>query len=152
MSDEFDDAIELPATNGSTATGRRGRAVSRASARACRLAARLFVSAGLPLRARMIGCLLRPLGTLGAAGVAAGAFAVFLHSQRGAEALINPDAVAGVSASQVCELARFVEQVDPQALRRFAGLMAGSAEDMAPLGATTLVLLYRELQPLEDRG
>ena len=146
MSDEFDDAMDLQAT---AAPGKRRSGGTR---RASRLVARLFVSAGTPLRARLISCLLRPLGPLGAAGVAAGAFAVFLHPQRGIDLHVDPAAVARVSASQVHELAHFVEQVDPQVLHQVAGLMAGSPESKAPIGATALVLLYRELPPQDIEG
>lgn len=150
MSDEFDDTMDLPATTGAGAT--RRPMIGRASARASRLVARLFVSAGTPLRGRLIGCLLRPLGPLGAAGVAAGAFAVFMHPQHGIDPQFDPAALARVSASQVHELARFVVQVDPQVLRQVAGLVADSDESKARLGATTLVLLYRELTPRDGAG
>ena len=43
-----------------------------------RLVARVFGAANPPLRVRLLSCLIQPLGTLGIAGVAAGAFAVFV--------------------------------------------------------------------------
>jgi hypothetical protein len=128
----------------------QARALERNSARLCRLVARLFAGAGAPLRARLLGCLMRPLGPLGVAGVAAGAFAVFLHPRRGIE--LGLDAVTRVSGRQVHELARFVEQVDPQALHHFAGLIANSPAGLAALAVPTLALLYRELQPYKIHG
>ena len=146
MSDEFDDAMDLQATAGP------GQRRSRGTRRASRPVPRPLPSAGTPLRARLSSCLPRPLGPPGAAGVAAGAFAVFLHPQRGIDLHVDPAAVARVSASQVHELAHFVEQVDPQVLRQVAGLVAGSPESRAPIGATALVLLYRELPPQAGQG
>jgi hypothetical protein len=109
--------------------------------------ARLFTAAGAPLRMRLLRCLMQPLGTLGAAGVAAGAFASFLSRQGGLDPNLDPDAVARVSSRQVLELANFVEQVDPQALQQFASLVASSPLAMATFSASALVLLYRRLQP-----
>ncbi|MCU0919139.1 MAG: hypothetical protein MUF16_02200 [Burkholderiaceae bacterium] len=112
-----------------------------------RLVARLYATAGNPLRVRLLRCLMRPLGPLGAAGVAAGAFAAFLDPQGGGEPVIDLEAAARVSSQQVHELAHFVEQVDPQALQQFAGLVSSSPLAMATFSASALVLLYRRLQP-----
>ena len=76
-----------------------------------------LAAAGNPLRVRLLRCLMRPLGPLGAAGVAAGAFAAFLDPRGGGEPVIDLEAAAQVSSQQVHELARFVEQVEPQALQ-----------------------------------
>ena len=113
---------------------------------ASRLVARLYRHASVPLRARLLGCLMRPLGTLGAASVAAGAFVVFVQPLRSGDPTIDPEAVARVSPRQVHELARFVAQVDPSALRHFAGLVWGSPVGQAPLGASALRLLEQALQ------
>src|SRR5436190_8187968 len=73
MSDEFDDAVDpiaISATPGLPGAAGEGRAA--------RLMARLYGSANLALRTRLVACLLRPLGSLGVAAVAAGAFIVVL--------------------------------------------------------------------------
>ena len=111
-----------------------------------RLVARLYATAGNPLRVRLLRCLMRPLGPLGAAGVAAGAFATFLNPRGGTELVIDLDAVAQLSSRQVHELAQFVEQVDPQALQQFASLASSSPLAVATFSASALVLLYRRLQ------
>jgi hypothetical protein len=139
MSDEFD-PIVLPASA-------RAQRAPRGTAPGPRLVARLFVAAGTPLRLRLLRCLMRPLGPLGAAGVAAGAFAVFLQLQGKPEPRIDADAVAKLSGRQVHELALFVEQVDPHALQRFASLAAASPLATAAFSASVLVLLARRLQP-----
>jgi len=119
----------------------------RRRAAAASLVARLYRQASVPLRARLLGCLIRPLGTLGAAGVAAGTFVVFMQPLRSGDPAIDPEAVARVSARQVHELAHFVEQVDPAALRHFAGLVSRSPVGQAPLGASALRLLEQALPP-----
>lgn len=111
-----------------------------------RLAARLFAAAGNPLRARLLRCLMRPLRLLGAAGVASGVFVMFIDRRDG-DLHIDADAVAQVSSQQLFELARFVEQVDPQALQQFASLVAGSPLALATFSASVLLLLSRRLQP-----
>ena len=89
--------------------------------------------------------LLEPLGTLGTAGVAAGAFGVFLY--RGGEEAI--DDFAQFSSEQIVELAHFVEQVSPEALQDFARLIAESRVGIAAFSVSAAVLL---LQALRVRG
>ena len=122
------------------------QAAARAGTPSPRLVARLFAAAGNPLRVHLLRCLMRPLGPLGAAGVAAGAFATFLNPRGGSEPVIELEAVAHLSSRQVHELAHFVEQVDPQALQQFASLAASSPLAAATFSASVLVLLYRRLQ------
>lgn len=144
MSDEFDDIVE-PLAQNARAAGDPG--AGRSSVPNSRLVARLFNAAGTPLRASLLRCLMRPLGTLGAAGVAAGAFVAFLD-RRGAETPLDADAVSQVSGQQIYELAHFVEQVDPQALQQFVSLASGSSLAVATtFSAAALLLLYRRLQP-----
>ena len=140
MSNEFDEMLEPAAAN-----IRADDAAPRAAVPNPRLVARLFAAAGNPLRVRLLRCLMRPLGTLGAAGVAAGAFVAFAD-RRGVEESIDADAVAQVSSQQISELAHFVEQVDPQALQQFASLASSSSLAMATtFSAAALLLLYRQL-------
>lgn len=131
----------------STHTPTPDAAARRRRPGAAQLVARLYRQASVPLRVRLLGCLMRPLGTLGAAGVAAGAFVVFMQPLRSGDPAIDPEAVARVSANQVHELAYFVEQVDPAALRHFAGLVSRSPLGQAPLGASALRLLEQALPP-----
>ncbi|MGL6109608.1 MAG: hypothetical protein ACRC2B_05850 [Rubrivivax sp.] len=140
MPDEFDEILDLAPLTQDVATGQA------AAMPAPRLVARLYAAAGMPLRARLLACLMRPLGPLAMAGVAAGAFAGFLHRRDAASVTIDLEGAARVSTAQVLELARFVEQVDPQALQHFAGLVSGSPLGLATFSSAVLVLLYRALQ------
>ena len=99
MSDEFDDALDpVAAAAAPPAVAARGRAA--------RLVARLYGSANLPLRKRLLACLVRPLGPLGLAAVAAGAFTA-LVSRSVAGGLSNASGDdARFSKEQITELAR----------------------------------------------
>jgi hypothetical protein len=107
-----------------------------------RLVLRLYAASNEALRAQLLTCLLRPLGLLGAAGAAAGAFSAFVL-RRGAAPLVQADEVARVSTEQVLELARFAEQVDPQVLVQVADLLSTHSIGMAAFSAAAVVLLYR---------
>ena len=142
MSNEFDEVPQPLAPRARTDDPARMAILNS------RLVARLFNAAAAPLRISLLRCLMRPLGTLGAAGVAAGAFVAFVD-RRGAEAPIDAEAVSQVSGQQIHELAHFVEQVDPQALQQFVSLASGSSLAMATsFSAAALLLLYRRLQPV----
>jgi len=141
MSDEFDDAVDPIAASAPPAA--RGGA---GEGRAARLMARLYGSANLALRTRLVACLLRPLGSLGVAAVAAGAFTVVL-SRRGADGLgVAMADVAEFSKDQVAELARFVEQVSPDALQQAAGLVFDNRMGVGAFTASVALLLALELR------
>jgi hypothetical protein len=141
MSDEFDDAVDPIATSAASAAPG-----APAPGRAARLMARLYGSANLALRTRLVACLLRPLGSLGVAAVAAGAFTVVL-SRRGAGGLgVAMADVAQFSNEQIAELARFVEQVSPEALQQAAGLVFENSYGVGAFTASVALLLAVELR------
>lgn len=140
MSDEFDDAIDPIATSAPAVPS------VAAEGRAARLMARLYGSANLALRTRLVACLVRPLGSLGVAAVAAGAFTVVL-TRRGAGGLgVAMSDVAEFSKEQVAELARFVEQVSPEALQQAAGLVYDNPIGVGAFTASVALLLALELR------
>jgi hypothetical protein len=140
MSDEFDDAVDPIATSAAP-----GVSTAAAEGRAARLMARLYGSANLALRTRLVACLLRPLGSLGVAAVAAGAFTVVL-SRRGAGGLgVAMADVAEFSKDQIVELARFVEQVSPEALQQAASLVFENRIGVGAFTASVALLLAVEL-------
>jgi hypothetical protein len=145
MSDEFDDLPDLTASGATPGLAPRGSGTI--GRHRPRLVARLFVAADMPLRARLLAILMKPMGALCIAGVAAGAFTWVLR--RGgavADASLDLEQVGRVSSEQVLELARFVEQVNPQALLDFAALVEASHLGLATFSASALLLLYRALQ------
>ena len=136
MSDEFDDAVD--ALPGAPAAADRGRTA--------RLIARLYGSANLALRTRFVACLIRPLSPLGVAAIAAGAFTILL-SRRGAGGISVAVAdVAQFSKEQIAELARFVEQVSPEALAQVAAMVADNPVGVGSFTASVAVLLALELR------
>jgi len=147
MSDEFDDAIDPVA-----ASAAPGASTAAADGRAARLMARLYGSANLALRTRLVACLLRPLGPLGVAAVAAGAFAVVLTRRSAGGIGVAMADVAEVSTEQVAELARFVEQVSPEALQQAAGLVFESSYGVGAFTASVALLLALELRRATARG
>jgi hypothetical protein len=150
MLDEFDDqpipvsaftagsAIPLPSTSGRT--------------RVARLVCRLYGAATPALRARLVACLVKPLGTLGLVGVAAGAFGVLLYrsGSEGARAAMGD--MAQFSNDQMFELVRFVEQVSPDALQEFARLFSERSMGMAAFSASAALLLVRSLRQRDSAG
>jgi len=86
--------------------------------------ARGYAAADPPLRARVIACLTRPLNLLGLFAVAAGAFARAAVLGAGGERILAMDDGARFTTEQIVELARFVEQVSPQALHQCLVLLA----------------------------
>lgn len=139
--DEFDDSQFYKLPRAARGPGRDG--AGRAHARLPRLVSRVYSRAGESLRAQMLAWLLRPLGTLGLAAVASGAFGRLLHRDptlAGASAI---DDLARFSGDQVLELARFVQEVSPQTLEQVGALLSGNAMGVAALSASALALLYQ---------
>ena len=139
MSDEFDDALDPVAAAAPPVS-------AATNGRAARLVARLYGSANPRLRSRLVACLVRPLGPLALAAVAAGAFTTVL-SRSGAGGLsIAIGDVARFSKEQVGELARFVEQVNPEALLQAARLVADNPFGVGGFTASVALLLALELR------
>lgn len=147
MPDEFDDLSEPTPVVG-TAQPPDGRARKRA--RLPRLVSRLYGAADDPLRARLLECLLRPLGTLGLAAVAGGTFAGFLLRSGSKRLDIGIEDVARVSGEQVLELARFVEQCNPQTFEQVAALLGDNPLGAVAFTASVAMLLVRALKSADE--
>lgn len=131
MSNEFDDALP---------TGTRPAAgMDAAPAQLPELIADVYRDAAVPLRTRLVECLLRPLGPLGLVAVAAGAFGALLQRGGYREIAVTAEDALRISPDQVLELARYVEQACPDSLLQLGPLLADSPLGMA--GITTSVLL-----------
>lgn len=143
MLDEFDDDAEVDDVPSS---GGHGIGEPAVRPRVARLTARLYAAAGAPLRVRMLSCLVRPLGSLGLAAVASGAFAQLLYRRGDGGSDLRTGEPAGYSNDQILELARFVEQVSPDAIQQVAGLLADNPAGISAFSAAVALLLVRTLK------
>lgn len=144
MNDRSDNPVHplhLPTVPGSV-----GEARARLRTAAARLVSRIYRSASAPLRADMLACLLRPLGTLSLVAVASGAFARLLQRDGVAPDRVPVEDVARYSSAQILELARFVHEVDPDTLEQLAALLTDGTLGVTALSASALVLLYRRFR------
>lgn len=143
MSNEFDDAMEAALRPLEPLA--KGEARTRSSAEVPRLVSRLYAAANWPLRAKLLACLLRPLGSLGLVAIASGAFAGFLQRGRAADAAVIVEKATRFSSEQIAELTRFVEQVSPDAVQQFASLVADNPMGMTAFSASVAALLLHAL-------
>ena len=140
MSNDIDTALEAEVTRRAIALGIATRQPGERS-RAARLAARLYAGATAVQRSRIVTTLCRPLGPLALVAVASGAFAGLLDRASALGGVLHVDELAGFTRDQVFELARFVEQVRPEALQQVAGSVAENPWGVSALGAAAAVLL-----------
>lgn len=148
MSDEFDDVYEASPPAG---TGHPLGGCARRQVEPARLISRLYGAAGYALRARLLGCLLRPLGSLGIAAVAGGTFAGFLQRIGPNGIDIGVKDVACFSRAQVFELARFVEQCSPETLNEAAVLLNDNPFGATAFATSVAMLLARALKSASGR-
>jgi hypothetical protein len=108
-----------------------------------RLISRIYAASDAPLRVRVLQRLLDPLGTLGLAAIAAGAFAGFLQ-RRGAEGLhVSIDDASRFSSDQITELVRFVGQVSPESIQSIVGTLADNPVGITAFSTSAIVVLLR---------
>jgi hypothetical protein len=109
------------------------------------LLAQLYDEADVPLRAKLLLCLLRPLGPLGLVGIAAGAFGVFLR--REAWQQLSEPIAGGIrfSADQVRELATLVVQIQPEAFLQLPAILADHPFGVQSVSASLLAFAVRRL-------
>jgi hypothetical protein len=145
MQNEIDAALEAEVARRAATLGIQTDLVGDRS-RVARLAARLYASASTVQRSRIVTGLLRPLGPLALVAVASGAFAGLLNrvSTRGGG--LTVDDLASFTNGQIFELARFVEQVSPDALHQVAGAIAENPFGVSAFGAAAAVLLVNALR------
>jgi len=139
MNNDIDTALEAEVTRRAMERGIRTRLPGERS-RAARLASRLYAGASAVQRSRIVATLLRPLGPLAIVAVASGAFAGLLE-RAPALGAASIEELGHFSRDQVFELARFVEQVSPDALQQVAGAVADNPVGVSALGAAAAVLL-----------
>jgi hypothetical protein len=103
----------------------------------------LFARAAPPQRVRLLNGLLRPVGPLALVAIAAGAFANLLPTSRWHIASASLDDAMRLTAGQVLELARYVEQKSPEAFMQLPELLADSPLWVSSLGGALLLLALR---------
>jgi hypothetical protein len=140
MDNDIDTALEAEVTRRATSLGIATRQPGERS-RAARLASRLYESAGAVQRSRIVVTLLKPLGPLAIVAVASGAFAGLLDRASTLGSALPLDELGHFTREQVFELARFVEQVSPDALQQLAGAIAKNPFGVSAFGAAAAVLL-----------
>jgi len=107
------------------------------------LVADLFAKAPPPQRVRLLNGLLRPVGPLALVAIAAGAFASLLPTTRWHVVSASLDDAMRLTAGQVLELARYVEQKSPEAFTQLPELLADSPLWVGSLGGALLLLALR---------
>ena len=107
------------------------------------LVADLFAKAAPPQRVRLLNGLLGPVGPLALVAIAAGAFASLLPATRWHVANASLDDAMRLTAGQVLELARYVEQKSPEAFMQLPELLADSPLWVGSLGGALLLLALR---------
>lgn len=148
MLDEFEDDSEVEVL---PISGAIGPGNGTAQPRVARLVSRLYGAASAPLRSRVLACLVRPLGSLGLVAVASGAFARLVYRGDEAGAGMSIGDLAGYSSTQVFELARFAEQVSPDAIRQVAELVADNPAGASAFTAAVAMLLVRAVRGVPPR-
>jgi hypothetical protein len=104
------------------------------------LVAQVYHQAPLWLRAKLLECLLRPVGPLALVAIAAGAFRRFLYRLRRNAVPISIEDAARITSDHVLELARYVEQSSPDALRKVGAVIAGHPFGFATVSASALLM------------
>jgi hypothetical protein len=104
------------------------------------LVSQVYHQAPVRLRAKLLECLLRPVGPLALLAIAAGAFARFLYRLQRNAVPIPLDDAARITSEHVLELARYVEQSSPDALLQFGSLIADRQLGFATLSGSALLM------------
>lgn len=146
MLDEFEDAPwPTHSKPGAASTDGKSDPVPR-------LITRMYAVSDARLRVRLLQRMLDPLGTLGLAAIAAGAFAGFLQRRNGEGIRVAVDDVSRFTTDQITEMARFVGQVSPESLQAVANTFAENPVGITALGASAVVLLMQALERADRAG
>ncbi len=104
------------------------------------LVSQVYHQAPMRLRAKLLECLLRPVGPLALVTIAAGAFGRFLYRLRRNAVPISVEDAAPITSDHVLELARYVEQCSPDTLLKFGTLIASHPLGFATLSGSALLI------------
>jgi hypothetical protein len=138
MTDEFQHAIDRVA--GSHDSKPPAVAEGESTHGIPELVSEVYERSSSPLRAKILECLLRPVGPLALAAIATGAFGHLLYRLRRDAAPIPLDESVRITSNHVLDLARYVEQCSPDALLQVASLIADRPIGVATTSAAALLI------------
>ena len=118
---------------------------ARSSASLAAIIASAFTRTHVALRARVLRRLLLPVGPLALAVIGGGAFAKYVGQARWVRLSVSLEDAASVTARQVIELARYVEQSNPAVLQQVLVVLARDTTTMAALGASLAAIVLERL-------
>ena len=104
------------------------------------IVARLYPNAEIALRVRLLRSLLRPLGPMAVAAVAAGAFVKCLERAGWNRLSVTVDDALSATSGQIMELARYVEQSDPNVVERIYRMLDAHPSSVALIGSSVLAM------------
>jgi hypothetical protein len=107
------------------------------------LIADFYEQAPPTVRRRLLDSLLRPVGPLALGAIAAGAFADLVPTTRWTVVRASLDDALRISAAHVLELARYVEQKNPDVLWQLPGLVDESQLLNGSISGALLLLAMR---------
>jgi hypothetical protein len=110
------------------------------------LVSEVYRAAPEPLRAKLLECLLRPVGPLALAVIASGAFGMFLARRTWTPVSLSIEEAARVSVQPVFELAAYLEQSCPEVFSQLPMVLSNSPLTLATGGSALLLALQRHLQ------
>jgi len=87
------------------------------------LVSEVYRAAPAPLRAKLLECLLRPVGPLALAVIASGAFGTFLARRTWTPVSLSIEEAARVTGQPVFELAAYLEQSCPEVFSQMAAVL-----------------------------
>jgi hypothetical protein len=120
-------------------------AASRDARALATIVAAAFARAGVALRIDVLRRLLGAVGPLALAVVGGGAFAKYLHEGRWPGIGVTLEDAARTTSAQVFELARYVEQSNPDVVAQTLDALARDATVMGALGASVAALVIERL-------
>jgi hypothetical protein len=111
------------------------------------LVAGLYAEAQPLQRVSLLNSLLRPVGPLALVAIAAGAFANLLPGDHWRNASATLDDAMRLSANQVLELARYVEQKSPESLMALPLWLEGNPQWAGTLSGALLLVALQGWRP-----
>jgi len=136
--------LSSPATSGSEGTSSAAGGLPDPPALPA-IVAKAFGRLNNRLRARMLRRLLTSVGPLALTVVGGGAFAKYIKHARLPEIPVSIDDAARATSGQVYELARYVQQADPQLFGQVFDILSRDAATVTWISASIVALTITRL-------